>query len=248
MQGRSLLGYAPMYSPLGVRVLLADGDTTYREQAASALREAGFNVEAVATYSQATDVLEQGGVEVAVFDLQLAQGSAVDLCRILRQKSKLPVLMTDLTTRESEIISAFEAGADSWVQRPVSLGELTVRVAAVHRRATCSTETARTARSLRVGTLLLDIDAFSVRGEGQAVRLTRQEFLVLFVLVSKKETAVGPAQLFALIWDNDDSSDLSRLRTIVSRIRRKLRLAGVSDVEIRFLLRKGYMLKQRAVA
>jgi DNA-binding response OmpR family regulator len=223
-------------------VLLVDDDTDYWEVTAYVLRRAGFDIAVAATAEKAEEACKQGRVDLVLLNAQLEDMPALELCRILSKSSGLPVLMLSTSRDESDILAAFAAGADDYIIRPFSTRLLVARLEAIHKRST-TRPLERSPRFLRVGNVDIDLDAFSVAVEDKTVHLTRQEFLLLYLLAVNANRIVTLAQLIEFAWDASAAPDPTLVKTLLSRVRRKLQDAGRPMVNIAAVSRAGYVLE-----
>ncbi len=142
------------------RILVVEDEESYRDPLAYLLRKEGFDVSLAATGPDALDEFDRGGADLVLLDLMLPGMSGTDVCRALRLRSQVPVIM--LTAKDSEIdkVVGLEIGADDYVTKPYSSRELLARIRAVLRR---QVETpAASDTSLEVGGVALDPERHTV--------------------------------------------------------------------------------------
>jgi two-component system response regulator RegX3 len=227
---------------MATNVLLVDDDTDYWEVTAYVLRRAGFDISVAPTAKEAEEACKQGPVDLVLLNAQLKDMAALDLCRVLAKTYCVPVLVLSTSRDESDILAAFAAGADDYIIRPFSTRLLVARLEAIHRRATMR-PLQRSPRFLRAGNVDIDLDAYSVAVEDRTVHLTRQEFLLLYLLTVNANRIVTPAQLIEFACDATTSPDPALVKTLLSRVRRKLQDAGDPMINIAAISRAGYVLE-----
>lgn len=165
------------------RVLLIDDEPAVADVVVFALREAGFEVQAVGSLAAGRRILEHEPIDLLVLDLGLPDGDGIDFCRELRSSSSLPILM--LTCRDGEIdrVLGLEIGADDYVVKPFSPRELAARVRTILRRAAGSPTVAED-EPIELGRLKIDRQEHRVLLDGVEIPLTPTEFELLWTLTS----------------------------------------------------------------
>ena len=176
--------------------------------------------------------------DLIILDLMLPKMDGMQVCRTLRQESKVPIIMLTAKKEELDRILGLELGADDYVTKPFSVRELSARVKSVLRR-THSTEPVESAS--RFGDLQIDPDRFTVSVKGKPVALSSKEFAFLKILIEAKGKALTRDQLLEKVWGYDRSMEIDT-RTIdqhITRLRDKLgseakRVITVKNVGYRF--------------
>jgi two-component system response regulator RegX3 len=185
------------------------------------LRKEGFEVSVAATGTGALTEFDRTGADIVLLDLMLPEMSGTEVCRQLRQRSNVPIIM--VTARDSEIdkVVGLEIGADDYVTKPYSPRELVARVRAVLRRQTV--EVAETsAPSLAVGPVRMDVDRHVVTVGGSPVQLPLKEFELLELLLRNAGRVLTRGQLIDRIWGADYVGDTQTLDVHVKRLRSKV--------------------------
>lgn len=164
-------------------ILIVDDEPAVADVLSFALRKGGFVVEAVHTLAQARRELQQRPPALVVLDLGLPDGDGLELCREIRERSGLPVLV--LTCRDEEIdrVMGLEQGADDYVVKPFSPREVVARVRTILRRAGAG-RGARPEPELRLGAITLHLQEHRVAVHGRTVELTPREFDLLHALLA----------------------------------------------------------------
>ena len=199
------------------RLLVVDDEPQFLRALAANLRGAGYAVETADTAAGALAVAERVRPDAIVLDLVLPDGRGTDVCRRLRLRTAVPIVLISAVGDEAEKVAALDAGADDYVTKPFGLGELLARLRAVRRRA----EPAR-GPVLRVGPLEIDRDARTVRRSGELLRLTPHEFDVLRVLGEHEGTLMTHAAILREVWGTAYQRESSYLHVYVSQLRRKI--------------------------
>jgi two-component system, OmpR family, response regulator RegX3 len=213
------------------RVLIVEDEESFADPLAYLLRKEGFETSVAGTGAAALDDFERHGADIVLLDLMLPGMSGTDVCKALRQRSSVPVIM--VTARDAEIdkVVGLELGADDYVTKPYSARELIARVRAVLRRGqdTEGTEpgTATGERQvLEAGPIRMDVDRHVVTVDGGAgsaeVPLPLKEFDLLEYLMRNVGRVLTRAQLIDRVWGADYVGDTKTLDVHVKRLRAKL--------------------------
>ena len=201
-------------------VLVVDDEPTIREVVVRYLRRDGFQTLEASDGERARELVETGKPSLVVLDVMLPGTDGLSLCRWIRSRSSLPVIL--LTARGDEVdrIVGLELGADDYVTKPFSPREVVARVRAVLRRST--TPPTGHHRTVAVGDLQIDGHRREVRRKGAPVRLTRKEFDLLFLLASNVGRAFSRSELLEDVWDFAWDGDTATVTVHVRRLREKI--------------------------
>jgi two-component system response regulator RegX3 len=202
------------------RILVVDDEPAIAESVTYALRQDGFEVDAVADGDDALAAARKQSYDLMILDLLLPGLSGLDVCRSIRAESDLPIIM--LTARDAEVdrVVGLELGADDYVTKPFSVAELVSRVRAQLRRRALDRNAA--ASTLSIGGLRLDFATHLVEVEGKPVHLTPSEFRVLGFLARAGGRACTRRELMQHLWQSDYVGDEHACDVHVSNLRRKI--------------------------
>ncbi|WP_372013055.1 two-component system response regulator CreB [Pseudoxanthomonas sp. 10H] len=229
-------------SPL---ILVADDEPAIADALLYALRSEGLQAEHCLLGAQALERVRGGGVDVLVLDVGLPDLNGFDVCRRLRGFSDVPVIF--LTARNDEIdrVLGLELGADDYVTKPFSPRELVARVRARLRRAAVPAAAGTDAGDgwLERGEFALDRGGHRIRYRGQALDLTRYEYVLLDALLQRPGAILSRAQLMDRGWDSDADSGDRTVDTHIKTLRAKLRAAGAEPDPIRTHRGLGYAIE-----
>lgn len=205
------------------RILLADGEPSVTEPLAYLLRQSGFEVIVACTGGAAVAQLAQGGAALVLLDLELPGPGpgGVDLCRELRSRSGVPVIVLTALDGEDQKVAALEAGADDYMTTPFSGRELIARIGAVLRRYDAHQQGSEGA-VLTAGPLRIDAARHVVSLAGVEIVLRLKEFTALELLVRSRGHVVTRGQLIERIWGDRFDGDPKRADAIINRLRGKL--------------------------
>ena len=203
------------------RVLVVEDEESFSDALSYMLRKEGFEVSVAETGTAALTEFDRTGADIVLLDLMLPEMSGTEVCRQLRTKSQVPIIM--ITARDSEIdkVVGLEIGADDYVTKPYSPRELVARIRAVLRRQTVDS-TEASAPTLAVGPVRMDVDRHVVTVDGSPVQLPLKEFELLELLLRNAGRVLTRGQLIDRIWGADYVGDTKTLDVHVKRLRSKV--------------------------
>ncbi|HKG09673.1 MAG TPA: response regulator transcription factor [Gaiellaceae bacterium] len=200
-------------------VLVVDDEPIVREVVVRYLRREGYETLEAADGSRARELLERHDPSLVVLDLMLPGTDGLELCRWIRSRSDLPVIMLTARGEESDRIVGLELGADDYVTKPFSPRELAVRVRAVLRRAAAPT---RRDEKLSFDGLEIDAGAREVTKGAEQLRLTAREFDVLYFLASNPRRVFSRDHLMERVWGYSTALDTGTVTVHIRRLREKI--------------------------
>lgn len=201
-----------------LNVLVVEDDFSIRRLLIDRLRANGLRVRESADLASARAELSRESCDLLLLDLGLPDGDGVDFIRELRSWSDLPVLVLSARHLEGDKIAALDAGADDYLSKPFTSGELLARIRALTRRARAE----RASQTCVCGELAIDFAAHRVTRAGEPVRLTPIEFRVLALLASHPGKVLTYRQLLAEAWGSVAQDQHHYVRIVVGHLRRKL--------------------------
>jgi two-component system response regulator RegX3 len=202
------------------RVLVVEDEESISDALSFLLRKEGFEVGVASTGDSALVEFDRNGADVVLLDLMLPGLSGLEVCRQLRQKADVAVVM--LTAKDSEVdkVVGLEIGADDYVTKPFSTRELVARIRAVLRRR--GQGSADGGDVLESGPVRLDADRHAVTIRGETVSIPLKEFELLEVLLRNAGRVLTREQLMSRVWGADYFGDTKTLDVHVKRLRAKL--------------------------
>jgi DNA-binding response OmpR family regulator len=200
-------------------VLVVDDEPIVREVVVRYLRREGFRTLEAGDGDAAREILERETPSLVVLDLMLPGTDGLTLCRWIRQRSNLPVIMLTALGEESDRIVGLELGADDYVTKPFSPRELAVRVKAVLRRAGAATAGSEVTR---FGDVELDAAGRFASRAGEPLTLTAKEFDLLWFLATNPGRVFSRGQLMASVWGYEAALDTGTVTVHVRRLREKI--------------------------
>jgi len=200
-------------------VLVVDDEPIVREVVVRYLAREGHRTIEAADGSVARGLIERGSPDLVVLDVMLPDTDGLELCRWIRGRSELPVILLTARGEEADRIVGLELGADDYVTKPFSPRELAARVRTVLRR---STAAGPTAAELAFGDVRLERETREATKAGAPIRLTAKEFDLLWFLASHPRRVFSRDQLMASVWGYTAELDTGTVTVHVRRLREKI--------------------------
>jgi two-component system, OmpR family, KDP operon response regulator KdpE len=214
----------------GRRVLVCDDEPQILRALRVVLREAGFDVVPAATAQEALDRAAVQPPDAAILDLVLPDGDGIEVCKSLREWSRMPIIVLSAVGDEEEKVRALEAGADDYVVKPFAPRELVARLQANLRRAG---DDDPGEPAIQADGLEIDLAARTVRRDGAEVHLTPIEFGLLRTLARQRGRLMTHRALLVEVWGPAYADDTQVLRTHIANLRRKIEPPGEAPRYIR---------------
>jgi len=206
----------------GGRILVVEDEESISQPFAEALRRAGFEAVVTATAAGAIALADSEEPDLVMLDLALPDGDGRDVCRELRRRSDVPIVMLTARGTEMDKIVGLELGADDYVVKPFSAAEVISRIRAVLRRSAPRENGAATMKPITIGELELDNAARIARFRGEELDLSRKEFDLLAVLMRDAGRVVTREDLMSEVWDTNWFGSTKTLDVHIGWLRRKL--------------------------
>jgi two-component system, OmpR family, response regulator RegX3 len=202
------------------RILVVEDEESYSDPLSYLLRREGYEVSVAETGPAALALFDSNGADLVLLDLMLPGLSGVDVCRRLRQRSSVPVIM--LTAKDSEIdkVVGLEIGADDYVTKPYSSRELLARIKAVLRRLAEPEELV--SPTLESGPVRMDVERHTVTVGGVSTQLPLKEFELLEMMLRNAGRVLTRIQLMDRVWGSDYIGDTKTLDVHIKRLRAKI--------------------------
>ncbi|GAA1179999.1 MULTISPECIES: response regulator [Nesterenkonia] len=202
------------------RILIVEDEASFSEALSYTLEKEGYEVSVADDGLRAVELFDKEGADLVLLDLMLPGQPGTEVCRQIRQRSNVPVIM--LTAKDSEIdkVVGLELGADDYVTKPYSSRELLARVRAVLRRHV-DTEIDDTA-TVAAGPVRMDVERHHVEVGGETVSLPLKEFELLEMLLRNSGRVLTRGQLIDRVWGSDYVGDTKTLDVHVKRLRAKI--------------------------
>lgn len=225
---------------MSARILVAEDDPKQAKLVRVYLEREGHSVLLVGDGRAALDQCRARRPDLVVLDVMMPVVDGLDVCRILRSESEIPILLLTARTTEDDILLGLDIGADDYLPKPYSPRELAARVRALLRRA--RVVSAGNQAVLRVGDLEVDAGRFEVRVGGRPVALTAKEFGILEVLASEPGRAFTRAQLIDRAFGFDHYVLERTVDAHVMNLRRKIEDDAAEPRYVQTVYGRGYRL------
>lgn len=203
-----------------MRVLVVEDDREIRALMQSSLSVEGFEVQTAVSLSEASALLRHDPPDVIVLDLGLPDGDGVQLVREVRQHRAVPIIVVSARHQEAQKIELLDAGADDYLTKPFSVGELLARIRVALRHRGTALAAAVTVHALE--DLRIDLAAHLVQRDGETLHLTPTEFRLLARLVRSAGRVVTHRQLLADVWGPEFTEHTHYLRLYMAQLRAKI--------------------------
>jgi two-component system response regulator RegX3 len=224
------------------RILVVEDEETLAEAISFLLSKEGFEIEIAETGPAAIEAFDKNGADLILLDLMLPGLSGTEVCRQIRSKSAVPIIM--LTAKDSEIdkVVGLEIGADDYVTKPYSSRELIARIRAVLRRGELGDATT-VEGILSAGPIRLDSDRHVISVNGDQVALPLKEFELLEFLMRNSGRVLTRMQLIDRVWGSDYVGDTKTLDVHIKRLRAKVEKDPANPELIQTVRGMGYKLE-----
>ena len=220
------------------KILVVEDEASFSEALAYVLGKEGFEVTVADTGDGAIAAFDKGGADLVLLDLMLPGLSGTEVCKQLRSRSDVPIIM--LTAKDTEVdkVVGLELGADDYVTKPYSKAELIARIRAVLRRQGDTSNT--TEGIITAGPVRIDVERHQVNINDQLVSLPLKEFELLEFLVRNSGRVLTRSQLIDRVWGSDYFGDTKTLDVHVKRLRAKIETDPANPVFIQTIRGLGY--------
>jgi two-component system response regulator RegX3 len=227
------------------RILVVEDEESFSEALGYLLGREGFDITLADTGTKAIEEFDRVGADLVLLDLMLPGLSGTEVCKQLRQRSDVPIIM--LTAKDSEVdkVVGLELGADDYVTKPYSSRELVARIRAVLRRNADLGDDVATPGTLIVGPVRLDTERHVVEISGTITQFPLKEFELLEFLMRNSGRVLTRTQLIDRVWGSDYVGDTKTLDVHIKRLRAKIEADPANPVFIQTVRGLGYKLEDK---
>ena len=221
------------------KILVVEDEASFSDALAYVLTKEGYEVTVADTGDGAIKAFDKEGADLVLLDLMLPGLSGTEVCRQLRTRSQVPIIM--LTAKDSEVdkVVGLELGADDYVTKPYSKAELVARIKAVLRRGAGGSPEDN-GSLLTAGPVEIDVESHKVKVNGEFVTFPLKEFELLEFLVRNSGRVLTRTQLIDRIWGSDYFGDTKTLDVHIKRLRAKIEKDPANPVLILTIRGLGY--------
>jgi two-component system response regulator RegX3 len=221
-------------------VLLVEDEESFIDALTIGLRREGFRLHVARDGQQALDVFDLVRPDIVLLDVMLPKVSGIDVCRQLRKRSQVPIIMVTAKGAEIDTVVGLEVGADDYVTKPYRLRELVARMRAVLRRRTSDGTRVAEVGVLEVGDVRMDVERHEVSVRGEVVPLPLKEFELLELLLANAGRVLTREVLIDRVWGTDYVGDTKTLDVHIKRLRAKVEPDPANPVRITTIRGLGY--------
>jgi two-component system response regulator RegX3 len=208
------------------RILIADDEPSVRDAVGYALQQEGFDVTLAIDGDDADRKLspdDEAAFDLLILDIMMPGRSGLDLCRDIRSRSPIPIIL--LTAKDAEVdkVVGLEVGADDYVTKPFSVRELLGRVRAqLRRRELDRSSSVSEGKTIEVGPVRIDLSRHLVTVRDEPINLTRSEFQVLRLLAERPGQVFSRLEIMEELWQSEFSGDVRACDVHISNLRQKI--------------------------
>jgi two-component system, OmpR family, response regulator RegX3 len=230
-------------------VLVVEDESSFVEALTVGLTREGFRVEVAVDGAEALRRFDEVTPDVILLDVMLPKISGIDVCRQIRKKSRVPIIMVTAKGAEIDTVVGLEVGADDYVTKPYRMRELVARMGAVMRRSPVETtdEVVVSAETLVMGNVELDPVEHRVTLSGSPIALPLKEFELLQLLLANAGRVLPREVLIDRVWGNDYVGDTKTLDVHIKRLRSKIEPDPSNPVRIVTIRGLGYKYERAKV-
>ncbi len=203
-------------------ILVVEDEKEIAELIRDYLEQEGFKVALAYDGKQGLEVYQKTKPILAILDIMLPQMDGLELCRLIRNESSIPILILSAKKGDIDKILGLGLGADDYVTKPFSPGELVARVKAHIRRYTLLSSPAENKKIIKYGDLEIDSCGYNVYLKGNKVELSAKEFEVLHYLATHPQQVLTREQIFDRVWGFNDFGDINTVTVHIRKIREKI--------------------------
>ena len=227
-------------------VLVVEDEESYVEALTIGLRREGFRVIAARDGIEGLDQFERCKPDIVLLDLMLPRRSGIDVCREIRAKSRVPIIMLTAKTGEIDTVVGLEVGADDYITKPYRMRELVARMRAVLRRSPGDNPGREEAHEvLEVGDVRMDVNRHEVTVAGLTIAMPLKEFELLEILLENAGRVLTRDVLIDRIWGPNYVGDTKTLDVHIKRIRSKIEEDPANPKRIKTIRGLGYRYENR---
>ncbi|WP_055108621.1 response regulator transcription factor [Paenibacillus ihumii] len=224
------------------KILIVEDEEEIAELLKDYLEEERFEVIVASDGQEAIQLFSEFRPQLMILDIMLPKLDGIEVCRIIRSQSAIPIIMLSAKKSDVDKIVGLGIGADDYVVKPFSPGEMIARVKAQLRRANQLSSLAETSEIIRYQELALNVKAYEVTVRNQPVPLSAREFEVLRYLALHPNQVLTREQIFRYVWGFDEHGDLNTVTVHIKKIREKIEVDPANPTLIKTVWGVGYKL------
>ena len=203
-------------------ILVVDDEKPLREFISRNLAARGFHVFSAANGLEALAIFHAERLDLIILDVMMPHMDGLELCRRIRQRSTVPILILTALGEEADKVAALDMGADDYLTKPFGVDELLARVRAIFRRIEWMNKQTSQRQVLRYGDIELDEAGMTAVCRGQRLKLTQTEYDLLHYLMRHQGKALPHRRILQAVWGPEYGNETEYLRVYIGRLRRKI--------------------------
>lgn len=220
------------------RIFFVEDDLSLIGGLSFALRKQGYEIDIARTSMEAESLWQNGIYDLVILDVSLPDGSGYDLCRKIRETSRVPVMFLTAADEETDIIMGLDIGGDDYITKPFKLAVFLSRVNALLRRSENFSQTEPELNSNGIRVLQLKREVYK---NGTQIGLTASEYKLLCLFMENPDIVLSPEQILGRLWDCEENYiDSSTLTVYIRRLRTKIEDDPANPQNIVTVRRMGY--------
>jgi DNA-binding response OmpR family regulator len=223
------------------KILLVDDEIELANMIKDYLKNEGFDVSIQHTFSDGKDSFNNNSFNAVVLDINLPDGSGLDLCKYIRDKSDIPILMLSARSGDVDKIMGLGLGSDDYITKPFSASELSARIRAHINRYNRLSKNQNEHKGIkRFKDLVIDEESYEVYLKDKKITFTAKEFQILNCLSNQPNRVFTKEQLFNQVWGFDDFGDFNTVTVHIRKIREKIESNSKKPIYIKTIWGVGY--------
>lgn len=226
-------------------VMVVEDEEAFIDALVVGLQREGFGVEVARDGAEALSNFDKINPDIVLLDVMLPKVSGTDVCREIRKKSQVPIIMVSAKGTEIDTVVGLEVGADDYIVKPYRIRELVARVrAALRRSATPEAESLDSGTSVSIGDVTINPEQHVVTVRGQLTKLPLKEFELLYVLMANAGRVMTRDTLIDRVWGSDYYGDTKTLDVHIKRLRTKVEVVPSTPTSILTIRGLGYKFEK----
>jgi len=225
-------------------ILVADDDRDIARAIAALLKSEGYRVLVAHDGKEALDVLSNGGVSLIILDVMMPKMDGLTATLKIRERENIPILILSAKTEDSDKILGLSMGADDYVSKPYSPGELAARVRSLLRRYTQLGDDRRREDVLRNGRLTLEIEGRQLLADGEPVHLTATEYKILELFMRNPGVVFPAEKIYERVWNEQAYAVENTVMVHIRRLREKIEINPSEPEYVKVVWGIGYKMEK----
>jgi len=225
------------------KILIADDNEGIIDILQTYLKKEGYIPVTAADGEEALELFHKHNPALLLLDVMMPKMDGFQVCRAVREVSNVPVIMITARGEDADRIMGLDIGADDYIVKPFSPGEVMARIRAVLRRV--NTPEDNNANEIKIANLTVSIDSYEVKLDGRPVGMTKKEIEILWLLASNPGKVFSRDSLLNNVWGYDYFGDARTVDTHIKRLRSKINLGEHFDWDIKTIWGVGYKFEMR---